>query len=363
MPDEPTPWLDWLMALGGVAAAAGAGLVAHAVGFSVLRRLAARTPTHLDDRLVQYARRPGRVIVPLLAVMLIMPSLPLPGAAVVPLWHALSLALIAAGAWLLIALAALVEDAASGRYNLAASDNLQARRVFTQLRVLRRTASVVVVIIAAAAMLMTFPRARELGGSLLASAGLAGIAVGFAARPVLQNLIAGVQIALTQPIRIDDVVLIEGEFGWIEEIGTTYVVVRVWDRRRLVVPLNYFIENIFQNWTRTTADLLGAVFIYVDYTAPIEPLRAELGRVLEGNPLWDGKVAGVQVVDATEQTLKVRVLVGARDAPSAWDLRCTVRERLVTFLQENYPAALPRVRAVVERSREDGAPGGATASA
>jgi hypothetical protein len=197
-------------------------------------------------------------------------------------------------------------------------------------------------------MLMTFPAIRHVGITLFASAGLAGLVAGMAARSTLSNLLAGVQIALTEPIRLDDVVIVEGEWGWIEEIGTTYVVVRIWDLRRLVVPLSYFIEHPFQNWTRVTSDLLGTVFVYTDYRVPVDEVRVELHRILQASGMWDGKAWGLQVTDATEHTLQLRALMSATDSSTAWDLRCHVREKLIALLQQRYPQSLPRVRAELD---------------
>jgi hypothetical protein len=222
---------------------------------------------------------------------------------------------------------------------------LSARRVQTQIEVLHRIVVVIVVIVTVSIMLMTFPAIKHIGMSLLASAGLAGLVVGMAMRSTLSSLIAGIQIAFTQPIRIEDAVVVEGEYGWIEEIGTTYVIVRIWDLRRLVLPLSYFIEHPFQNWTRNSADLLGSVFLYVDYTVPVEEVRAELSRIVKSTNLWKGKVCVLQVSDAKEGTLQLRALMDAHDSGAAWDLRCYVREKLVQFLQEKYPSALPKIRA------------------
>lgn len=221
----------------------------------------------------------------------------------------------------------------------------RARKVETQTRFLVRALNILIVIIGFGAALMTFESVQHMGASLLASAGVGGLILGFAARPVLSNLLAGMQIALTQPFRIDDVLHVQGEWCWVEEVTATYVVLRVWDLRRLVVPLQWFIENPFQNWSRNTADLLGAVFIWVDYTMPVEPLRQEFNRLLEQSNLWDGKLATVQVTDSNDQAMQVRFLMSASDSSRNWDLRCAVREGLVTFIQEHYPAQLPRVRA------------------
>jgi small-conductance mechanosensitive channel len=193
-------------------------------------------------------------------------------------------------------------------------------------------------------MLMVFESARRFGASILASAGIAGVILGFAAQRSLASLLAGFQIALTQPIRVDDVAIVEGEFGRIEEITLTYVVVRLWDLRRLVVPISYFIEQPFQNWTRASADLLGAVFLHVDYSVPVDSLRTELTRILKESEHWDGKVNTLQVTDAKEHTLVIRAVASAADASLAWSLRCEVREKLVSYLQREHPHSLPRIR-------------------
>jgi small-conductance mechanosensitive channel len=194
-------------------------------------------------------------------------------------------------------------------------------------------------------MLMTFEKVRQLGTTILASAGIIGIIFGIAAQRTIGTFIAGLQIAFTQPIRIDDVVIVENEWGRIEEITLTYVVVRIWDLRRLIVPITYFIEKPFQNWTRVTADILGAVYIHVDYTVPVEAVRAELQKILKEAQLWDGKVCVLQVTNTSEQAIELRALMSAADASTAWSLRCYVREKLVEFIQKNYPDSLPKLRA------------------
>jgi small-conductance mechanosensitive channel len=198
---------------------------------------------------------------------------------------------------------------------------------------------------------MIFPAVRSFGVSLFASAGVAGLVLGFAARPILTNLIAGMQIALTQPIRIDDVLIVEGEWGWVEEITTTYVVIRIWDQRRLIVPLSHFIEKPFENWTRESAAILGVVLWHLDYRAPIAEMRKKLEELLYANKLWDGKVANLQIVDSGVSTITVRALMSARNSPTAWDLRCEIREQMLEWLRAEYPDALPRVRALLDESR------------
>ena len=230
---------------------------------------------------------------------------------------------------------------------LSNADNLEARRVQTQTRVLSQVVQGAVVLVGLSLMLMTFPAVRQVGASLLASAGLLGIVAGFAARPVLGNLIAGLQIGLSQPIRIDDVVIVENEWGVIEQITGTYVVVRIWDQRRLIVPLQYWIEKPFQNWTRTSSELIGTVFLWVDYRMPLQPLRDELQRACEASVHWDKRLALLQVTEAGPTAMQLRCLVTAASAPAAWDLRCEVREALVAFVQRDYPQYLPRGRAEV----------------
>ncbi len=233
------------------------------------------------------------------------------------------------------------------RFDVRAEDNLLARKHYTQVRILQRAVDTLIVIVTIGAALMTFEEVRQFGISLFASAGVAGLVVALAARPVFANLIAGVQIAMTQPIRVYDAVVVEGEWGWIEEITSAYVVIKLWDWRRLVVPLSYFIEKPFQNWTRENASIIGTVLIHADYTVPVERVRRKLSEIAKSSPLWDGQVVNLQVTDATEETVELRALVSARTSPAAWDLRCEVREKLISFLQEEIPEALPRVRATL----------------
>lgn len=229
-------------------------------------------------------------------------------------------------------------------FRLDAEDNLAARKHVTQTRILTRTAGILIVVLTAGFALMTFPSVRQYGISLLASAGAAGIIAGLALQPFLTNLIAGVQIATTQPIRIDDAVIVENEWGQIEEITSTYVVVRLWDWRRMILPLTYFIQQPFQNWTRETASLIGTVMLYVDYSAPVDVMRSKLEEIARASPLWDGQVVNLAVTETSERTIQVRCLVSARNAPTAFDLRCEVREKMIAFLQAELPHALPRDR-------------------
>ncbi len=259
-----------------------------------------------------------------------------------------TLALIAALVWLGIRGVAALADAVIQLNPVDGAENLHARRVRTQTQVLGRTAMGIILFVGIAAGLMTFPAVRTLGTSLLASAGVAGLIIGIAARPVLGNLIAGLQLAFAQPIRIDDVVVIEGEWGRIEEIRGNYVVVRVWDERRLVVPLQWFIEHPFQNWTVTSAEIIGTVFVWADYRLPLAPLRAELERLCKEAPEWDHRVCVLQVTETTERAMQLRALVSSSDSGLNWDLRCKVREGLIQFIQQNYPDCLPRARVALE---------------
>ena len=243
----------------------------------------------------------------------------------------------------------LLDIIAARKLSLDVADNLDARKLLTQIKVLERVAMMVIVALGLITVLLRYEEVWNLGAGLLASAGVVGIVLGVAARPVVGNLLAGFQIALSQPIRVDDVVIVEGEWGRIEELTLSYVVINIWDQRRLVVPISYFMEKPFQNWTRTNSELLGTVFLRLDYRAPIDAVRQELTRILEGHELWDQRVNKVQVTDATERTIELRCLVSARNAGDAFTLRCDVRERLINFLQQNYPEALPLQRHAIEQ--------------
>lgn len=260
------------------------------------------------------------------------------------LQHILLLGIICAVSWLGVRLAKGTSIAVLDRYSQEEVQTVHARRVQTQARLLARTIMTVIAIIGFSAALMTFPTVRQLGTSLLASAGLAGVVVGLAARPIFSNLLAGLQIALTQPIRINDVVIVEGEWGVIEQILSTYVVVKIWDDRRMVMPLQWFIDKPFQNWTLSSADLTGTIYFWVDYRTPLEPLRAEFKRLCDSAPEWDRRFQVLQVTDVSENAMQLRALVTAADAAKNWDLRCRIREGLLTFLQHEYPACLPQSR-------------------
>jgi len=246
--------------------------------------------------------------------------------------------------WIAIVIANLGMDRYVQRLSLEVSDNLLARKAATQMRIFRQAINIVLVALTAAFALMSFDAVRQFGVSLFASAGIAGIVAGLAARPMLENLIAGVQLALTQPLRLQDSVVINNEWGWVEEINSTYIVVRLWDWRRQIVPLSYLFQNPFTNWSRSSSTIIGTVFIYADYTLPMEPVRARASDIVKASPLWDGQVVNVQVSDARAQVMEVRILASASDSSRAWDLRCEIREKLIGFIREAFPESLPRIR-------------------
>jgi len=336
---------DGLLAVVSIGVAIGAGVLVHRLIFVLLSRLA-RKRERLFGAIVRRARRPAAYIIPLLAVLAVFPNLQLPEAWVVRVERITGILTIAATAWGFVALIMLGADYAKGTQNRDVEDNLRFRQIETRVDILSRVAVTLVIIIATATALMTIPAVRAIGATLLASAGLAGLAVGLAMRPLLENLVAGIQIALTQPIRIDDVVIVESQFGRIEEITATYVVVALWDRRRMILPLTYFIDKPFENWTRRSADLMGSVLLYTDYSLLVDELRAEVDRILPQCSQWDGNVKAVQVTDTNAQAMEIRILMSARNAAALFDLRCIVREKLIAFMQERYPDALPSTRIV-----------------
>ncbi len=318
----PNEWARYIIAS---LVAVAIALLLHHVFYFIRFKIARRTSSIFDDSLLHRSERPTRVLLPLLAAML---------------W----LTIIGSTGWLFIELSNIFHDIAVKRYALTLADNYFARRMLTQVAVLRRVLVVVIVVLTVALMLMTFEPVRHFGETVVASAGLAGIVAGLAAKSTISGLVAGIQVAITQPIRLDDVVIVEGEWGRIEEITTTFVVVRIWDQRRLIVPLTYFIEKPFQNWTRRSSDIMGTVFLYVDYTVPVEEIRQELQRLVHSSDLWDSKVCSLQVTNSTDRSMELRCLMSSADSSQNFDLRCHVRERLIAYIQKNYPEGLPRVR-------------------
>ena len=302
-----------------------------------------------------------RVAVPLLVIILLLPLLRLPESWTWVMGRAFGILVIAALSFLIIRGINAVQAALFSRHRIDVPDNLSARKIYTQASVIRKIIVSAIVILATGSILMLFDPVRQFGTSILASAGIVGVVVGFAAQKTLGNVLAGIQIVLTQPLLIDDIVVVEGDFGQIEEITLTYVVVRTWDLRRLVLPITYFVEKPFQNWTRISTELLGTVILYLDYQVPMGELRKELKGLVENNPKWDRKVCGLQVTDAKQGTIEVRALVSSTDAGKVFDLRCEVREGLIQFLYRNYPESLPRLRVEgpsdeeIQRKQEEGA--------
>lgn len=302
----------------------------------------------LAESAILHLRPVMKLLLPLILFNISLDTVALSETTLTVLHRIVGVLLIGAVAWLFIQIIAVIEDLVFHNYDIEQADNYLARKVRTQVQFIKRLLIVAIVVIAISVVLLSFEGVRNIGAGLLTSAGVTGIIIGFAAQRSIANLIAGFQIAFTQPIRIEDVVIVEGEWGRVEEITFTYVVIRIWDQRRLIVPINYFIEKPFQNWTRSSADILGTVFLYTDYFVPIEELRKELRRICEASPYWDKRVCVVQVTDAKEHTMELRALVSATNSGNAWELRVNVREKLLEFLRNNYPESLPRTRVVLE---------------
>lgn len=318
---------------------------------SFLTALAQHAETAWDDLLLPVAGRAVRRTLPLLALILAAPALAMSPALAEITRNGTSLVLIGLLGWILLQAVDAAASMVLKQYRIDVDDNLRARSIYTQVMVLKKVAASAIGLFALASMLMVFDSVRQFGASILASAGVAGIVVGFAAQRSIATLLAGFQIALTQPIRVDDVVIVENEWGRIEEITLTYVVVHIWDQRRLVVPITYFIEKPFQNWTRTSSEMIATVFLHTDYTVRVGALRDELTRILSRSTLWDRRVNVLQVTDAKEHTLEIRALASAADASRAWDLRCEIREQLVLFVQQNHAASLPKFRVSFDPER------------
>ena len=325
--------------------------LAHYLLYALFRRLAERRNSFAPAAIMTHTFRPVLLFLLLLAISATLPALALPSWVASPLDHVLEVSYIVALAWLATGLIEVLNTLLNHRLPENVQDDVRARRMRTQIGLLRQIMLGVLWFSAFAAILITFPSIRNIGAGLFASAGLAGLAVGMAARPTLGNLIAGVQVALSEHIRIDDAVVVEGEWGRVAEVSTTYVVVRLWDLRHMIVPLSYFIEKPFQNWTRYSSELIGAVLLYTDYTVPVEQLREEYQRILKSSPLWDGKTMVLQVTDFKERTMELRFLMSAANPSATFDLRCYVREKLVDYLQKHHAYAFPRVRAAVGREK------------
>ncbi len=304
----------------------------------------AKSSSKLDDLFVPLIGKSLRIIVPVVGIILALPLLGLPPESAGVVGKGTSILLIITVAVILFQAVNLGEKAVLAEFDINAADNLQARKIYTQVHVISKVVYAVIAVFTVASVLMLFEEVRSYGKNILASAGVVGIIIGFAAQKTISNLFAGFQIAMTQPIRLDDVVIVEGEWGRVEEISLTYVTIRIWDERRLIVPLGYFIEKPFQNWTRVSAQLLGSVFVWVDYTLPLEEIRQALKEIIEPNPLWDKRFWNLQVTDATEKTMQIRVLATSADSSKGWDLRCDIREKLIAYIQKHHPQSLPRFR-------------------
>jgi small-conductance mechanosensitive channel len=334
---------DWALSAALLVGAAVAAWLLHAAILALARRLSGERRPYLRS-VLGATKYPTRVALLLVALAIALPATPLGPATKDILARLLGLATICLLGWVAATALRVASDLYLRRFRLDVEDNLLARKHVTQVRVLVRVLDAVIALVTVGFALMTFESVRQYGVTLFASAGVAGIVAGLAARPLLTNFLAGVQIAVAQPIRIDDAVIVENESGRIEEITLNYVVVRLWDWRRMIVPLSYFIEKPFQNWTRTGNELIGSVFLYVDHTAPVESIREKLTEIASQSKLWNGKVVSLQVSDCRETTIELRALVSANNASAVWDLRCEVREKLIDFLRREHPEALPRRR-------------------
>ena len=331
-------WVQAVIALGGGLVLA---LILHAIVFRLLRRLAHGSESESDNILVTHLARPTRFAIIALAAVLVARELPfLEG-----VWERVAgFVMPLLVGWIALAIMRALIEAMALKADISVEDNLKARRRRTRLAMFNRIASFVIIFVTVGLMLLSIPGIRDVGLTLMASAGLAGLAVGAAAQPALRSLIAGVQMAITEPIRLDDVVIIENEWGWIEDIRTTYVVVKIWDERRLVVPTSKFLDEPFQNWTKTTAQLLGSVFLYLDPTAKVAPIREEFERLIKANPRWDGRAFVCQVTETTAEAKEVRLLMTAKDSPTLFDLRCDIREAITDFITETRPQDFARRR-------------------
>ena len=341
-------WLDWLpdpiVSVLIILFATALALAVHNRLIALARRLLARRYPKVWSFVVQM-RGLSRLAVLILAMIIAVPVAPIEPFTQHMLARLLLMAIIALVGWAILMALRIGATIYLRRFRLDAEDNLLARKHNTQVRVLLRAADILVLLITIGAMLMTVPEVRQYGVSLLTSAGVAGLVAGLAARPVLSNLFAGVQIAMAQPIRLEDAVVVEGEYGNIEEITATYVVVRLWDLRRMILPLSYFIEKPFQNWTRETTTLIGSVMLYVDFTAPVAAIRAKAEEIVKASGKWDGRVFNLSVINLTHDNMQLRILASAADYGKAFDLRCDLREKLIDWLRREHPGSLPRGRA------------------
>ena len=339
----------WTFTLALVVSALLASWVLHAAFYRLSMQLLSRREEYWRT-LLRQSKGPARLTVTILALTGAVAAAPLHPSHEAVAGHVLLIGFILCLVWVGRTALDIWLSMHLRKYRTDVADNLAARKHVTQSRILQRVADTLLLVLGVGAVIMTFEGARQIGISILASAGAAGIVLGFALQPIMRNLFAGIQLAITQPIRMDDAVIVQGEWGNIEEITSTYVVIRIWDKRRLVVPLTYFIEEPFENWTREDATLIGTVMIYLDYSVRVEDIRETVAAFLDQNPLWDRDVFAVQVTDFREFVMEIRILATASSAPRVFDLRCEIREHLARYLQETYPESLPRLRGSFDMS-------------
>lgn len=359
----PTDWSEQLVpATIAIVIALSAAVIVHATAFRLLERFARRTGSEAESIVIRHLKRPSRWA--LIALGLVLAAREIP--ALDDIWQKLAgFIMPALIGWMALAILLALLETMALKADISTEDNLKARQQRTRLAIFRSIGGFIIVFVTVGLMLLSIPGVRDIGVTLMASAGLAGLAVGAAAQPALKSMIGGVQLALTEPISLDDVVIIGGEWGRIEEIRMTYIVVKVWDKRRLIVPTTKFLEEIFQNWTKTSADLIGTVFLYLDPATDIAPLREEYTRQITGNRLWDKQAQSLQVTDATGEVIEVRLLMSARDSGTLFDLRCEIREAMIDWIRRAMPEAIVRRRVlspepfIFGRSDDKGGSGGA----
>ena len=343
------PWL-WNLII--IALAIIIGLIIKSIVKVLSNLYKNKNEYSLFRSIISHIGRPMNHFVPLLVINLMFPLLELDKELYFLLDRTFEIGLVISFAILLISSIRVFEDYIYHAYDLNKPDNLKERKIRTQLQFIRKVLIGLIIFLAIAVILLSFDNVRKIGAGLLTGVGIGSIIVGLAAQKSLSNFLAGFQIAFTQPIRIDDVLVVEGEWGRVEDITFTYVVVKIWDQRRLILPINYFIEKPFQNWTRASSEITGTVFLYLDYSVPVDTLRVELDRLLELTDLWDGRIKSVLVTDAKERVIEIRALVSAANSPNAFDLRCYVRENLIKFVRDNYPESLPLNRVSVSNLNE-----------
>jgi len=343
------PWL-WNLII--IALAIIIGLIIKSIVKVLSNLYKNKNEYSLFRSIISHIGRPMNHFVPLLVINLMFPLLELDKELYGLLDRTFQIGLVISFAILLISSIRVFEDYIYHAYDLNKPDNLKERKIRTQLQFIRKVLIGLIIFLAIAVILLSFDNVRKIGAGLLTGVGIGSIIVGLAAQKSLSNFLAGFQIAFTQPIRIDDVLVVEGEWGRVEDITFTYVVVKIWDQRRLILPINYFIEKPFQNWTRASSEITGTVFLYLDYSVPVDMLRVELDRLLELTDLWDGRIKSVLVTDAKERVIEIRALVSAANSPNAFDLRCYVRENLIKFVRDNYPESLPLNRVSVSNLNE-----------